>query len=78
MTKVKDYPWCGRGKTARFVSVLKTQGSLNAEAPWDIRMVHKFILLHRKVAVYRQCPVYFVNKQQLSVWIFVRNLGNPF
>lgn len=67
MTQVENRPGYSGREATRFVAFLKSQSSLHTETPGDVKMVHEFILLHRKVAVYRQRPIYFINKDILSV-----------
>jgi hypothetical protein len=68
MTKLKYCPRHSRGKWAPVKSAHKAQSRLQAETTVDVRVAHELFLLGGKVAVDRQCAIYFANERCLGFY----------
>lgn len=47
--------------------ILEAKSGLQAKTAWDIRMVHELVLLHCKIAIDGQSPIYFVDEGILGI-----------
>jgi hypothetical protein len=67
MPQVQDCPRYRGRKTSRCIVVLEAQSGLDAQATRNVWMIHKFVLFSGKIAIDRECPVHFVDKDVLGL-----------